>query len=396
MAVVEDKMILNQAKTEFAKTLAPLDEASTLPPWTYTSQEFFDLEMERIFTKEWLNVGRIDEVPNPGDYYTITLLNEPLVVCRDEDGDIQVMSTVCRHRAAEVVESGSGNLKHFTCGYHLWTYSLKGNLISTPAMENSKNFDMSEICLPRLKVEIWEGFIYVNFDPDAAPLAPRLASVSEHLKNYRLGDLRCRILEERDCPFNWKLMLDNFMEFYHVGGLHAGSHDPMPMHLSQAEDYNPNYVHSWGSIPEDRGTLWSVTGVDATIPIFEGLSPEELKMGQFWLIFPHTLMFLSAEMVGYYRVLPVAPNRTDLRIYCMYRPEAFKEKNFEVRAQVAEDCLAFINSLDMWACDSMQRGYQGPMMQQSHHQGRLSTYDKPCHNIARYVLEKVHNARSSA
>ena len=392
MAVAENSMLLNRAKLEFEKVLAPLADASTLPPMCYTSQEFYDLEQERIFTKEWLNVGRVDEVPNAGDYYTLTLLGEPLVVCRDEDGEIQVMSTVCRHRAAEVVEPGRGNLKHFACGYHLWTYSLKGNLVNAHAMEKTNDFDMSKICLAKLRVEIWEGFIFVNFDLNAEPLGPKLAPVAEKLKNYRLGDLRCRILEERDCPFNWKLLMDNFMEFYHVGGLHAGSHDPMPMHLSQAEDYNGTYAHSWGSIPAERGTLWSVTGVDAPIPPFEGLSDEELKMGQFWLIYPHTIMFLSAEMVGYYRVLPVAPNRTALRIYCMYRPENFKEKNFPVRAKVSEDCLAFINSQDMWACDSMQRGYEGPLMKRDRHQGRLSEYDKPCHNIARYVLERVHNA----
>lgn len=224
MTTAESMISAQDAKAAFARTLAPLAEASTLPPMCYTSREFYDLEVERIFLKEWLNVGRVDEIPNPGDYYTLTLLGEPVVVCRDQDGDVQCMSTVCRHRAAEVVE-GKGNRKRFQCPYHLWTYSLKGELVGAPLMDEARGFDKRKVCLPKLRVEVWEGFIFVNFDLTAAPLGPKLAPVSAALANYRLSELRSRILEERECPFNWKFMLDNFMEFYHVMGLHKGTHD---------------------------------------------------------------------------------------------------------------------------------------------------------------------------
>ena len=169
--------VLSSNAQAFTNALKPLNEASTLPPDCYTSEEFFNLEVREIFSKEWVSVGRVDMVENVGDYFTIELLGEPLVVCRDEDGEVQCLSRVCRHRAAEVVEPGQGNTRRFQCRYHFWNYDLKGQLVGAPEMGEAVNFNKEKICLPKLRTEVWQGFIFVNFDADAEPLAPRLAPV---------------------------------------------------------------------------------------------------------------------------------------------------------------------------------------------------------------------------
>lgn len=373
---------------DFAATLRPLTQASSLPPACYVSQEFFDLEVERIFMREWLCVGRGDQVEKPGDYFTITLMGEPLVVTRDEQGEIQVLSTVCRHRGAEVVE-GQGNRKSFQCRYHLWTYSLRGELIGAPEMQHSENFDHSQVRLPALRVETWEGYIFVNFDLHARPLGPRLAVVSEKIKNYKAGEMRTFVRAEYDCHWNWKLMMDNFMEFYHVMGLHKGVHDPMPAHLSDVEDYNGIYEHSWGIIPEPDGTFLNVTGKHSPLPPIEQLTSAERQMGQFFLIYPSLLFFLTPDAMGYYRVLPLGPDRIHLRLHLCVPPSTVSAFNFEGRLQVATDCLITINNQDMWACRSMQRGFSSQMAEQ----GRFSKWDKPCHQIARYVIDHVLDGR---
>lgn len=372
----------------YFKTLAPLDEASTLPPMCYTSKEFFDLEIERIFMKEWISAGRIDEIPNRGDYFTLTLFGEPLVVCRDKDGKIHCMSTVCRHRGMEVVE-GKGNRKSFQCPYHLWTYGLNGELLGAPLMDDAKGFDWREVRLPRLLVEEWEGFIFVNFDLDAAPLGPMLAPVSAVIKNYRMAEMISRVFDERICPFNWKMMAENFMEFYHAMGLHKGLHDPMPTELSQAADYNDTYAYARGYIPAEGGTLWSETGLNSPLPVIQGLNREEKNIGHFYLIFPHTLFLLSAELGVYFRVLPVAPDRMNLRVYSLYSPETAKLKDFENLAKQVEDLFLLIHQQDMWACGSMQRGVSGPLSRRDNYQGRFSSWEKVCHNIGRYVLSRT-------
>ena len=146
------------------QTKLPLSQASNLPSHCYTSREFYELEVREIFLKEWLCVGRQEQIERPGDYFTIEILNEPLIVVRDMTGDLHALSAVCRHRA-EVVVSGEGNLRAFACPYHGWIYSLKGELLGAPEMDKMDNFDKSLNCLPSIRLEVWEGFIFINFDP---------------------------------------------------------------------------------------------------------------------------------------------------------------------------------------------------------------------------------------
>ena len=167
----------------------PLSQASTLPPACYTSPEFYAQEVECIFLKEWLCVGRTDQVEKPGDFFTLTLLDERLIVVRDEDNQVRVLSNVCRHRATQVVE-GHGNLRRFECPYHGWTYSLKGDLIGAPEMQRTDNFDKNQCHLTTPRVEIWEGFIFVNFDQQAESLGPRLTPLSQRLQSYNLSEMR--------------------------------------------------------------------------------------------------------------------------------------------------------------------------------------------------------------
>ncbi|MEQ8388192.1 MAG: aromatic ring-hydroxylating dioxygenase subunit alpha [Alphaproteobacteria bacterium] len=373
-----------RSQGDFDASLRPLEEASTLPPLAYTSEEFYQLEIERIFMKEWLCVGRADQIPNAGDYYCIDLFDNPLVILRDEKGEIQALSTVCRHRGAEVIQ-GSGNTKELLCRYHLWSYSLKGELYGAPEMGGVKNFNSKKICLPRLKVEVWQGFVFVSFNKDATPLSPRLKGADEILKNYKLSEMTTVVLAEQQAPWNWKLMLDNFMEFYHVLGLHKGTHDPMPTQLSKADAYNGNYEHSFGEIPAKHGTLWSVTGEHSPVPRIPSLTERENHLGQFFCIYPNLLFFVSPEMMGFYRIFPRSPGTFDLTIHVCIPPTTAALPDLEPRLKSATDCLLVIHGQDYWACESMQRGFSSTLAEQ----GRFSTYDKPCNQIARYVIERV-------
>jgi phenylpropionate dioxygenase-like ring-hydroxylating dioxygenase large terminal subunit len=132
-------------------------------------------------------VGRVDQVQTPGDYFTLDLLGDKLVVTRDKEGTIHVLSRVCRHRAAEIVQ-GIGNAQSFQCPYHCWTYRLDGQLIDAPFMDQAEGFDKTACRLPELRSEIWEGFIFVNFDADAQPLGPQLAPLAKMLANYKLPE----------------------------------------------------------------------------------------------------------------------------------------------------------------------------------------------------------------
>lgn len=228
------------------------DQARTMPPPYYTSPEFLQLEEDHIFRKEWVCVGHSLEIPSPGDYYTTELVGEQLLVIRSESGGVRVLSNVCRHRG-NMLAQGNGNRRRFTCPYHAWTYNAEGQLLGAPLMDCVEGFDRSKISLPNFATEIWQGFIYVNLDGKASPLAGRLHDLLPHIQNYRLEDRNLIHNEETVWNTNWKCLTENFMEGYHLTPTHAKTLHPMtPTSLCRKmpngkyftgyfSGYNPNY-----------------------------------------------------------------------------------------------------------------------------------------------------------
>ena len=147
-------------------------------------------ELDAVFAHEWLCVGRSERIPNRGDWFTTTLGNEPIIVARDKTGTVNALSAVCRHRAMQVCD-GTGNSTTLKCPYHHWTYALDGRLLGAPAMERTAAFEKSDWGLPRLQVEEWQGFVFVNLDRAAPPLAPTLERYEPYLANYDLADAVC-------------------------------------------------------------------------------------------------------------------------------------------------------------------------------------------------------------
>ena len=154
----------------FVNVRKPTAYAETLPGWCFTSQTFYDYERERIFFKTWNCVGHVSRVPNPGDYITFDFMDVPVLITRAEDGKVRAFTNACRHRGAELV-SGAGNCKLLKCPYHAWAYALDGSLVGTPMFDESDAFQKADYGLRAIKMEIWAGFMWINFDPHCEPLA---------------------------------------------------------------------------------------------------------------------------------------------------------------------------------------------------------------------------------
>ncbi|HZP41818.1 MAG TPA: aromatic ring-hydroxylating dioxygenase subunit alpha [Candidatus Binatia bacterium] len=376
------------AARDFEGARRPNLEATTLPLSCYTSEAFFRLEVERIFSKEWLCVGRADQVPGAGDYVSFDLLGEPLVLVRDERRALQVLSRVCRHRSMLVVE-GQGNARAFECPYHGWTYSLRGDLVGAPEMQRSKGFDRRQCGLARLRVETWEGFVFASFDPDAEPLAPRLTGLSKLLVNYRLAEMRSCPPLDYDCTWNWKLMDENFLENYHVQGLHKDTVNPvLPARNDVTEDLDGQYavVHLAAdeqcdvSISGDQG--FSETPPFGVIPT---LTPEERRKIILMLVYPTHLLFVMSDCMIYYQVFPEAADRIHLRINLCVPPEATAKPDFDENLAAAMEGIVQFNEQDMWACASTQRG----MTSRFAREGRLCWLEKVVWQLGRYVMKRV-------
>ena len=149
----------------------PLEDAIALPAATYTDPDFYHWEVEHIFKKQWLCVGHISQVPKVGDYLNLDLLGERLVIVRDRDNGINVLSRVCMHRGMDLMPGAfghptQGNRRSFVCPYHHWSYALDGSLMGAPEMEKNVGFNQQQYRLPAFRSEVWQGFVFITFDPD--------------------------------------------------------------------------------------------------------------------------------------------------------------------------------------------------------------------------------------
>jgi len=198
--------------------------ARALPMSLYDDPELLVLEMEQIFRTSWICVGRMEQVEHPGDWFTVEIAGEPVVVVRGMDGTLRALSTICRHRYFTVAE-GRGHSTRFTCPYHLWTYELDGRLRGAPHMGEICDVDGQPTRLPEFHVDTWLGFVFVSLASSPAPLLDTVGGAEQYLKNYEIASWRVIPWVDEVWPGNWKLAMETALEGYHVTGLHPGTID---------------------------------------------------------------------------------------------------------------------------------------------------------------------------
>lgn len=282
----------------------PDDRAYGVDPCIYTSEELLELEQERIFGREWACVGRADELPNAGDYMTTTIGKAPVIVNRRTDGTLGAMLNVCAHRLAAVAE-GKGNTPRFVCPYHGWSYGEDGALLFAAYMP--EDMDKNACSLRPLGLEIWNGYIYVNLDPDAPSLTERLEPLTGLFRNYRLGDMRIMHKATEIWEGNWKVATENFLESYHLGVVHAesiGSMGPMEA-ISMAEE-GPWYAfHRVMSPPE------AIVPMEGSLQMENpDISDEERMTIYAGCVFPNHLFTVQHDQITWMRTQPISADRT--------------------------------------------------------------------------------------
>lgn len=271
----------------------PADRPQGMPGAFYTSQEQFEHEARTVLRTGWHCLGREDEIPEPGDFFTLQLLNEPLLVVRDDGGRIRVLANVCRHRGMPLAE-GRGTTKRFVCSYHAWAYGRDGALLRAPRMENA-GFDAKACRLPEHAVQLWNGFIYVNLSDDAAPFAhPELDSM---LGPYETAQFRLVHVAEEYWQTNWKCLVENFMEGYHLSVVH-----PQTLH-----GYTPSGL-SRKLVNGDGYTSYAANYPDAIQPRGDGapgLSDTERKRSSLFAKFPTQVASQAASLLVSLSIFPV-------------------------------------------------------------------------------------------
>jgi phenylpropionate dioxygenase-like ring-hydroxylating dioxygenase large terminal subunit len=330
--------------------------ACTLPPACYTDDDFYRFEQEALFNHEWLCVGRQSQVSEPGDYFTTRIIGEPIIVVRNRAGEIRAMSAVCQHRAMLVAE-GAGNTRGFVCPYHHWVYSLNGDLVNAPAMERTCDFDKKSVRLAAFKVELWQGFIFINFDPAAEPLAPRLSAVAAAIANFDLAHAQGGAPITGQFPWNWKVMFENNNDGYHASKLHQGPlHDFVPSERAVFPDADPadaGFLRFNGTLHPDASFNPTQRAV---LPIFPRLTDEDRSRMTFANIPPTLSLVMTSDLIIYLILRPMAVEAMEQDTGILVAPGAMDDPAFEHRAEMIMTSARKIIAQDMHVDELVQAG----------------------------------------
>ena len=362
----------------YARAMRPLAEAETLPPWCYTSQEFYDAEVKEIFKKTWSFVGRVDEIPGPGDFITADLCNDSVIVVRDRENSINALANSCRHRGTRLVH-GSGNCSLFSCPYHSWAYSLKGDLVATPGMEGVSDLDRGQYPLLRIRSEIWGGFIFVTANEKAAPLTKYLGNADETFSSYSFEDMRVARKKEYDLPCNWKLYIENAMEDYHTKTVHRVS---IGTQVCSRVTSSPN----WDAIHMPQETSVAVLPGEATpfpqIPTLRGKAAEGTY---FAVIYPNWFFATTQDCMWWLHAQPRGPNRSIVTHGAVFPKDTISRQDFSAVVEKYykrwDKSLPEDNEIAVLQQAGLNSSFARP--------GRLSLNEPIVHSMTQWVLDKV-------
>lgn len=321
-------VMFNEAS--YQAVFQPIDSVKSLPPWCYTTEEFFAAEVEHIFMKTWNFFGNESRIPSPGDYFCEMFLDIPLIVARGKDGKIRAFSNSCRHRGARLIE-GEGNTKVFRCPYHWWVYDLDGKLRSAVGMRDVVNFDHAKNGLVEFPVETWDGFIFVRFVQDGPSLADHLGDLPEQMAAYDCGNL----VETKRIDFlvkcNWKNHIENSVEDYHVPMVHSGTLNKLE---GGYEHFNPPTTGNWLNMRERHAGTRALLREDAhhALPRIPGIHGHAAEGTNFVCLFPCTLLALTVDSVWYVRLAPYGPHSTRVTLGTLFPRASVERPDFAEKA----------------------------------------------------------------
>jgi len=276
------------------------------------------------------------------------------------------------------------------CPYHAWSFELDGRLKACPEMQQAELFKRDEVGLKVFRTETFLGFVFVNLDGQAEPLAPGLAEMAADLGAFRLEEMQLVIAREWDCPFNWKVLVENFMESYHHLGIHHTTLQPMmPARNTWTEGEKRHYVRAHlpykESVREACAALEESGDFSNDLPPLPGLEAEQKAEWGLFLISPTFLLATAPDRVIWYRLQPLGPDRLQLLTTTLVAPEVVARENFEQLKARATTQLVDFHLEDMEVCTAVQRGLYASGWQQ----GRLSHLEMPVWLFHRYLAARI-------
>ncbi len=325
----------------------------TLPGHYYTSPEIYAVEQERIFAERWVCEGRAAEVSNPGDYVLRTIAGESVIVVRGRDGALRSFYNVCRHRGTRLCEEPRGRFSEtIQCPYHAWTYTIDGQLIGAPHMDEVAGFEKRDYPLHPVALETWEGFAFLKLLREPEPLLQTFAPLVGRFSRFNLPNLRSARRIDYDVLANWKLIFQNYSECLHCPVIHPTLARLTPYTSGANDLFDGPYLGGYMVIRQEGGSL-TMSGRACGRPV-GALPPEDRNRVYFYSIFPNLLLSLHPDYVMFHTLWPEGPGRTGITCEWLFHPDSFDEPGFD-----PDDAVRFwdeTNRQDWHICELSHAG----------------------------------------
>jgi choline monooxygenase len=317
-----------------------------LDPSVYVDPAVFARECERIFWATWQLIGPASRLAEPGHYVATEIAGAKVMAVCGKDGKLRAFRNVCRHRGARILEEGEGRCNMLRCQYHNWVYDLDGSLRQAPWFGEDSGFDMKDWPLEEIFIELWRGLAFIAIKP-AGPLSSQLGDTVPELADEPIEDFHCVAERRLEFNANWKVYTDNFVEGYHIPGIHPG--------FFQAIEF------------EHFETTAHDNLIRMTAPPREGL----FYKGKWLWMWPNWTLSLFDGGMNTSRINPLSEGRTEL-IYNFYFADTSEERRAAREDTIARN-IAVVEE-DFSIClethkNYATRGYSPGPLSPRHEQG---------------------------
>lgn len=330
---------------------APLARARTLPGRWYSDPAHHALELEAVFRRHWVAAGCADDVAEPGSYLATAIGGVPVLVTRDEAGELRAFLNVCRHRGSPLAD-GCGTARALSCPYHAWIYRLDGTLARAGGVGEPEGFDPDELTLRPVQVTTFARTLVVNLDPDAEPFDP--GPLAAGLAPYALDRMKLGQRTRYERHFNWKVLLENYCENYHTPFIHAQLPTrgyEYPIEVAGA------CVYAWDRplAPRDRAEQAlhdhrpGDAGWDAVADV---VAEESFNNGSYLAVFPNLAISCFAGFAATFRLLPTGPSTTIVERDYYWDPAVPQQRRDSDLA-----ATQLVVDQDLAMCERIQRTY---------------------------------------
>ena len=346
----------------------------SLRPADYVDDEVYAAEAERVLAAGWLPVCRVDQLAEQGGRYAVTLAGRPVVAVRT-GGDVRVLANVCAHRGSRIVEDGPGASSTLVCPYHRWAYRTDGSLIGAPLADGT---DLDGACLPAVRHAVWEGFVLANLSGDAPDPHEAFAGLSAAIAPWRWSELVTVASRPFHSSWNWKVMVENWIECYHHIGSHRESVEPyQPARTTRLADSDGA---PWACMTVD--TLDGVEGpAEAWMP---GITDAESTHLSVWGAFPLLLGGSVAQYAFWLHVVPVDAVRHEVTWHLLVHPDQ-RDAFDDARAAALMEMFAAVHAEDMAACAAVQAGLSSGLLERF----RLVPLERTVADFQRWVAARL-------